>query len=85
MHTTLPPLSLARRQLAAATDGNGNVLFAGGYGGSSSAVVDKYTAAGVRSTLTSLSVGRSSLAAATDGNGNVLFGGGFAGGAGAPQ
>ena len=76
MHTTLPPLSTPRDVLTAATDGDGNVLFGGGYATAVSAVVDKYTPDGVRSTLTPLSAARQTLAAATDGNGNVLFGGG---------
>ena len=73
----LTALSASRGYLAAATDGNGNVLFGGGEGGSASTAVDKYTKAGVRSTLTPLSTARKDLAAATDGNGNVLFGGDY--------
>ena len=60
---------------AAATDGNGNVLFAGG-SPSYSSLVDVYNTDGVRSNGTSLSQGRTGIAAATDGNGCVLFGGG---------
>jgi hypothetical protein len=80
--TAITPLSAARYSLAAATDGNGNVLFGGGYESSAcSAVVDKYDTTGTRTTLTSLSVARHYLAAATDGNGNVLFGRGYEGSA----
>lgn len=76
--TTLTALSLGRYGLAAATDGNGNVLFAGGSSYSTSGVVvDKYDTAGIRTTLESLSEPTARLAAATDGNGNVLFGGGM--------
>ncbi len=75
--TTLTALSIARYDLAAATDGNGNVLFGGGQkNDSGNNTVDKYSPSGTRTTLTALSISRYDLAAATDGQGNVLFGGG---------
>jgi len=71
------PLSLGRSSLAAATDGNGNVLFGGGYtGGNLSAYrVDKFDSSG-NLTMLNLSIARQLLAASTDANGSVLFAGG---------
>ncbi len=72
-------LSTARLDLAAATDGNGNVLFGGGWDGSGytrSSVVERFDVNGNKMILPQLSQARRGLAAATDGNGNVLFGGG---------
>lgn len=81
--TNLAVLALARVYLAAGTDGNGNVLFAGGRGRYTdtgnlydTGTVDKYTTGGVHSTLTSLSSSRAEIAAVTDINSNVFFAGG---------
>lgn len=79
-------LSVARRYLAAATDGAGNVIVAGGMAGTAgtveeapSAAVDRYDASGTRTTLTPLSVARAYVAAARDGSGSVIvLGGGTA-------
>lgn len=60
--------------MAAATDGNGRVIFAG-YNNSVMAV-ERYDLQGNKIALSGLSTNRSWFAAATDGNGNVLFGGG---------
>lgn len=74
--TSATNLSVARYELAAATDGNGNVLFGGGYqSGGYSSVVDKIDMNNQRTTF-SLSRARGEMAASTDGNGAVLFGGG---------
>ncbi|MEG1806099.1 MAG: hypothetical protein RR327_06895, partial [Clostridia bacterium] len=77
VHSMLENLSVARSGLAAATDGNGNVLFGGGSNGNSCDNVDKYTKDGVHSMGEDLSQKRAKVAAATDGGGNVLFGGGY--------
>lgn len=66
-------LAVARDFLAAATDGNGQVLFGGGNG---STYTERFDTAGNRTLLSPVSVMRSELAAASDGAGNVLFGGG---------
>ena len=77
--TTLASLSYETQDNAAATDGNGAVLFCGGDGG---AAVDRYAAGSYTKTrLANLSINASSgwrqgLASATDGNGNVIIAGG---------
>ncbi|WP_458862315.1 Kelch repeat-containing protein [Acidaminobacterium chupaoyuni] len=77
IHQAETPLSVARSRLVAATDGAGNVLFAGGSTGYNlSVVVDRYSPGGVRTTLPPWAFSREGIAAATDGAGNVLFGGG---------
>jgi hypothetical protein len=75
----LTSLATARYQLAAATLGDGSVLFGGGNSGSGNAAVDKYDTDGVQTILTSLSVARGWLAAGSLGGGSVLFGGGITG------
>lgn len=74
----MPNLSAGRAWLAAATDGRGSVLFAGGFRSyqGSQAAVDRYETNGNHTVLEGLSVAREKLAAAADGNGNVLFAGG---------
>lgn len=73
---TATPLSVARRNLAAAAIGN-YALFAGGYAGSYSSAVDVYNSSLTRTTTTSLSQGRYSLSATIVGN-YALFAGGYA-------
>lgn len=73
---TATPLSVARRNLAAAAIGN-YALFAGGYTGSYSSAVDVYNSSLTRTTTTSLSQGRCSLSATIVGN-YALFAGGYA-------
>lgn len=74
----LPPLNNGRGWLTAATDGNGNILFAGGMaGGYGSTTVVKYDLEGNKVVLEGLSLFLHSLAGATDGKGKVLFGGGY--------
>ena len=72
----VPPLSVAREELAATTIG-GNALFAGGDSddSESQSQVDAYNSSLTRSTLTGLSVARSGLEATTVGN-YALFAGG---------
>lgn len=73
---TAAPLSVARRNLAAAAIGN-YALFAGGYAKSYSLAVDVYNSSLTRTTTTSLSQGRYSLSATIVGN-YALFAGGYA-------
>jgi hypothetical protein len=74
-HTTTTPLSVKRINMAAATLGDGSVLFGGGYYTQFYAYVDKYDVNGVHTMLENLSVIRY-CPAATLGDGSVLFGGG---------
>ena len=60
-------LSDAKLNLSAATDGNGNVLFGGGYGSDYVKTVERYTTKGVRTMLDQLYTARGYMAAATDG------------------
>ena len=68
-------LSAARQYLAATTVGNYG-LFGGGYGSSSTSVVDAYDTSLTRTSPTALSAARQYLAATTVGN-YGLFGGGY--------
>jgi hypothetical protein len=81
-HTVLYRFSLENMAslywYAAASLGDGSVLFGGGYTSeSASSGVYKYDTNGIRTFLPSLSIQKYGLAAATLGNGSVLFGGGF--------
>ena len=75
--TTPTELSAARYNLAGASVGD-YALFAGGYTGSASAVVDAYTTNLTRSTPTALSAKRYNLAGASVGD-YALFAGGYTG------
>lgn len=72
--TTANNLSVAREYMGSTTIGN-YALFAGGYNGSYSAVVDAYDATLTRKNVTNLSTARSRLAGTTVGN-YALFAGG---------
>jgi hypothetical protein len=81
--STFENLASPKEFLAAATLGDGSVLFAGGYktdnNGTSiiySETVEKYDVNGVRTTLSSLSQAKTYLKGATLGDGSVLFAGG---------
>jgi hypothetical protein len=76
----MPNLS-ARSELAAATLGDGSVLFAGGCNPNVSNyifnIVERYDNDGVKTTLTTLLQTSRDLAGASLGDGSVLFGGGY--------
>ena len=72
--TTATPLSVARKDLVAASVGD-YALFGGGRGGSNSSTVDAYNTSLTRTIPTPLSVARYYLAA-TSGGKYALFGGG---------
>ena len=73
----LDNLSYARYEHAAAADGQGRILFAGGYTSSGATnIVEIYGMYGQHLTTT-LSVARYNLAASTDSAGNAAFAGGY--------
>lgn len=78
VHTNITALSVGRKEPAAAADGAGNIIVAGGVLSSfyPTTTVERFTSAGVRTILDPLGVNRTDMAAVTDNNGNVILAGG---------